>query len=455
MSTADTSPARPPQHHLRPGTNLVRVLAVLALTSVGVFLIPGVSWLLPVCWSIVLGIVVVDYRRARAEISGVTIARTSPPLAGRGRPIRVRWTITRTSTGPLLGEWRDCLPGEAQSPWLCERFSLTPGQFESTFSHVITIPIRGQFQFGPLWLRVESPWRLIELQWSVDGVHPIRVLPETYHSPDELLKDKGAQSLLLDKKSRARQYGVGTEFESLIEFRDGDDPRRIDWRTTARVGHPVVRRFQIERHRDVMLVVDCGRLMGADAGKGSKLDCAVDSALMLARIALQGGDRCGIALFDDQVLGYLPPMNGLSSINSLADCVYAAATRWRESDFTQMFARLHRQQEKRAFVVVISDIVDAETTQRFRASLARLTSRHVVLFAALKTPVLESIAAEDLRGPLDASRKAVAFRLLREREQALHSLRRGGIHVLDVTPDQLTVPLLNRFIELREGQMFA
>ena len=102
----------------------------------------------------------------------------------------------------------------------------------------------------------------------------------------------------------------------------------------------VVRRFQVERHRDVMIVVDCGRLMGADVGRGSKLDCAVDAALNLARVVLQSGDRCGIAAYDHRVRGFLPPIAGTQALRSLIDCVYDLQTQWHESDFTPMLAEL-------------------------------------------------------------------------------------------------------------------
>jgi uncharacterized protein (DUF58 family) len=256
--------------------------------------------------------------------------------------------------------------------------------------------------------------------------------------------------MLLDKISRVRQTGLGTEFEMLSEYRPGDDPRRIDWKTTARLRRPVVRRFQVERHRDVMIVIDCGRLMGADAGRGSKLDCAVDSALILCRTVLESGDRCGLALFDDRVLGYQPPLSGPRALRSLVDSVYNVQSRWAESDFGLMFATLQSRQTKRSLVVILSDIVDVETSTRFRTSLATLSRRHVVLFAGLQTPLLRQIVAEPVATLLDGSRKAVTFRVLRERDEALRSLKRSGVQVLDVEPSRLTVPLLNRFIELRQ-----
>jgi uncharacterized protein (DUF58 family) len=211
----------------------------------------------------------------------------------------------------------------------------------------------------------------------------------------------------------------------------------------------VVRRFLVERHRDIMIVIDCGRLMGTDAGRGTKLDCAIDSALMLCRTALNSGDRCGVALFDNQVLGYLPPVSGTKALRTLADSVYGIQSRWRESDFGLMFATLQLRQTKRSLIVILSDIVDADTSTRFRTSLMTLSRRHVVLFAGLQTPFLRETVAAPVTNLLDGARKAVSFRILREREEALHALRRGGVQVLDVEPSRLTVPLINRFIELR------
>jgi uncharacterized protein (DUF58 family) len=215
----------------------------------------------------------------------------------------------------------------------------------------------------------------------------------------------------------------------------------------------VIRRYQVERHRDVMIAIDCGRLMGASVGNGTKLDCAVDSALMLARTALQTGDRCGIAVFDDAVRRYLAPVAGASSIGPLAEQVYALESKMRESDFGAMFADLQLRQPRRSLIVIISDLVDVETSERMRSSLARLAQRHVVLLAALQTPLLTRSIEGDVATMLDAARKGVAFRLLRQRQRALHSIGRAGVHVLDVKPGDLTIPLINQFIDLRSQDL--
>ena len=179
------------------------------------------------------------------------------------------------------------------------------------------------------------------------------------------------------------------------------------------------------------------------------IDRAVDAALVLARTALKSGDRCGIASYDNQVRSYLPPAAGLPYLKSLTEGVYAAKSEFLESDFGPIFSTLQTRQVKRSLVVVISDVGDVETSEQFRLSLGMLARRHVVLFAALRTPALERVLKEPVTTTLDGARQAVVFRLLREREQAVQTLRHLGVHVLDIEPNKLTVPLVNQFIELR------
>jgi uncharacterized protein (DUF58 family) len=413
----------------------------------------GAVVLLLVLTAAVIVVCLRDYRDLSQKFNGIKVRRRLPTVVGRNLPFHVEWTVEGSGQFVHRGAFRDVVPTVSAPRFSLHRLDLLATGGCQTIDEMLRIPVRGLHRFGPVWVRLEGPLRFLEAQQAVECPGQVKVLPEQYASRDELLKDTSAEIVMLDKLTFSRQHGHGTEFESLHEYRFGDDPRRIDWRTTARLRRPIVRRYQIERHRDVMIVIDCGRLMGTETDRGSKLDCAVDSALLLGRVALQSGDRCGLGMFDDQVRGYLPPVTGAASMNALADCVYDAQVAWRESDFTPMFAALQRRQAKRSLIVVLSDVVDAETSEQFRASLLRLQKRHVVLFAALRTPALKRIVSEPVETILDGARKAVTFRLLHERERALHSLHRGGIFVVDVEPTQLTAPLINQFIELRQRNL--
>jgi uncharacterized protein (DUF58 family) len=281
----------------------------------------------------------------------------------------------------------------------------------------------------------------------------VKVLPERFASRDEFAKEEGAEQLLFDRNIRTRQHGAGAEFESLHEFRDGDDPRKIDWRATGRMRRPVIRKYQIERHRDVMIIIDSGRLMGTQTDRGTKLDCAVDAALILARTVLSGGDRCGIAAYDNGLRAYVPPQSGKPSLQTLVDAVYDLHSEFQESDFGPVFVALQRRQAKRSLIVVLSDVTESETSEGLRSSLFVLSRRHVVLFAALRTPALRQVVHGPAKDFNAAAEHAVAHRLLRDRRHTIQSLGRGGIHVLDVEPQRMTVPLINQFLDLRNRDL--
>ncbi|MBN1851863.1 MAG: DUF58 domain-containing protein [Pirellulales bacterium] len=434
---------------IRPSPRLIYIAGVLVAFSLLAFFWPPVAWLVPPIILLVAILAANDYRALRRDLDAIVLERRMPSTVGRNRPFSMELWLTNQGTNPWTGEVRDVVPRNMQPQIAIHPLNRVAPRQTLRLNSSYRIAVRGLYELGPVWIRLEGRWGMLEGQRSFSCTAPIDVYPEQYHASGKFSKDDTAEVRLLDLLTRSRQQGVGTEFQSLTEYRQGDDPRRMDWRATARYGRPIVRRFQVEQHRDLMLILDCGRLMGTTLGDATKLDSAVDAALMLGRLALQNGDRCGVGVFDKEVLGYLPPVAGRHAMQAITRSIYHVQSRYQESDFSLMFAALQSRQQKRALVVILSDIVDTQTTHRFRASLASLARRHVVVFAALRSPLLAELLHDPVETLLDGHRKMIAFRILREREQAVHMVRRSGVHVLDVEPSKLTVPLINQFIALR------
>lgn len=432
----------------RPGQFLVGAAVVGASTCVAGFWDTRLLVVSAAVFACLAVFSEVDRRRANRYLQRLSVQRSLPFVVGRNRTFECEIRITNDNKHDILIDVRDIVPADCR-PLLATHTCLVKGEDCFSISAQYRIPVRGKHAFDDIWLRVAGPWKLMEAQRGINCAGVVKVLPETFASRDKLTKDMGAEALLLDKITRTRQHGAGTEFESLHAFRDGDDPRRIDWRATARMRQPIVRRFQVERHRDVMILIDTGRLMGSDTDAGSKLDCAVDAALSLARVALQGGDRCGIAAYDSEVRGFLPPVAGIQSLGNIVESVYDLNTRWNESDFTRIHAEMQTRQAKRSLLIVLSDLSDAETSKLQCAALRKLSQQHLVLFAALKTPLLNGIIQTPTESVIDGAEKAVTFRLLRDRSRALHVLERAGVHILDVNPEEVTAPLINEFVDLR------
>jgi uncharacterized protein (DUF58 family) len=433
----------------RPGLNLLWLAAASVVLSAAAFYLPAAAWLLLPLLIAAVVLAIYDGIWLRRHQSELAVSRDIPQVVGRDVSFDVTLNCINKGLAGIRGSVREVAPSEAAPRWWRADFPPRGITGSVLFRQSFRIATRGRFEFGPAWVRMVGPWSMLEGLWEVAGRSRVKVFPEGLVAQDDLSQHLAAEIQVLDRRSKARRRNAGTDFESIHEYRAGDDPRRIDWRTTARTRRLVVRRFQVEQHQDVLILVDCGRLMGAAAGRGSKLDCAVDSALLLARVALTNGDRCGVALFDSQVAGFLPPRSSMAAFHTVVDCIYDAQSRWQETDFASIFALLQSRHQKRSVIIVLSDVGDEETSLRARVALASLAARHVVIFAALQTPLLFAQTRAPIKDRLDAARHAVAYRLLRERERTLHAFSRGNVQVLDVEPGQLTIPLINRYLELR------
>jgi uncharacterized protein (DUF58 family) len=198
------------------------------------------------------------------------------------------------------------------------------------------------------------------------------------------------------------------------------------------------------------VALDCGRLMTAPAGHLIKLDHAVNAALLLAWVAQSQGDRVGLMTFSDRVLDYLAPKRGTRQLSLLSRVLYDIDAEYTEPDFGSAFGYMGRRAGRRSLVVVLTDVLDRESSRELVAHALRLGRRHLVLVVAMADPDL--LAARDR--PVDRASRAyewaAAEELLAERRESFETLQRGGALALDVPADRLSPSVVERYLELKE-----
>ena len=232
----------------------------------------------------------------------------------------------------------------------------------------------------------------------------------------------------------ARRRGEGTEFESLRDYVQGDDPRRIDWRATARRGRFVTRLHQHERNHTVMVAVDASRLMGGHIGETerTKLDCAVDAALAVAWSALHGGDRAGLVVFDRERRLFLEPLARRVHLGAFVDALAPVDSRLVEANYGALAKSLLGRRQRRSLVVVLTDFAESDASALI-APLALLARRHRILLVALRDRRFSRLEEPER----DVYERIVLDDLLREREETLARLRRQGVQTLDLISEAL------------------
>ncbi|MEZ4216944.1 MAG: DUF58 domain-containing protein [Myxococcota bacterium] len=382
------------------------------------------------------------------------VARALPARALVRRPARLALVVRSRAARSLAIEVVDELPRDvAPTDPHAGPLHLAPdAEIEIEVDVVPTV--RGLRELGAPVVLVHSPLGL----WTrrVEGARGalLDVGPDTTKLPrSEALDARRALAALGIRPVRKR--GEGSDFEALREYVPGDDPRHVDWKATARRGRLMTRLHRHERSHRVVIAVDASRLMAAACGDRTKLDWAVDAALALAYTALVHGDRVGVALFDESVRGFVAPRAHRGALGALQRALAHAQPRLVEADHAELVRALGARQRQRALVVVLTDFVEADAP-RFQAPLVALARRHRALLVALRDPIyaeLDAAPAErDERGTDHAMHRRIAIDdLLRDRETALARLRHQGVQTIDLPPEQVVAPVLNRYLALRFG----
>ncbi len=313
-----------------------------------------------------------------------------------------------------------------------------------------TARARGEALLGNVALRVTTPLGLVArtirvpmddrvvIAPSLSGVRRFRWL-----AVHQRLAAAGVRD--------ARRLGEGRSFARLRDYVVGDDPRHIDWKATARRGHPISREFTVEQSQTLYVLVDAGRSMTQLAGAFPRFEYALSSALVLADVAVRAGDRVGAMVFDDQLRVLVPAQRGSGALQALRTALVPVQPTLVEPDYSAAFRTLALRQRKRALVVLLTDVIDARAARSLLAHLSRGASRHLAVVVALRNEALMGAAALPAvdAGVAGLYLSAAAEELLTERATALQRMRDAGVVVLDVAPDAMAAAVVSQYLELK------
>jgi uncharacterized protein (DUF58 family) len=122
------------------------------------------------------------------------------------------------------------------------------------------------------------------------------------------------------------------------------------------------------------------------------------------------------------------------------------------TDYVEGARRLAARQRRRALVVVVSNLGDADGGELPQA-VQLLTRRHLVVHASLRETALDRVLEDPVQDLAGALRTSSAHALLEGRAAAHDALRRRGVKPLDVTPSELPGALVDRYLAIKRARV--
>jgi len=358
------------------------------------------------------------------------VRRTLPSVLSRGVPtsVRIEVFVDRARSVRV----RQVTPGA---------LVLEPSEGGAAFESELVASVRGRHRLPEIGTRAVGPLGLGAFYRRAGDPAEVQVYPDLVTARRLALAAR--EGRLLDSTRRARgPLGLGTDFESVREWTPDDDVRHVNWTATQRLGRPMTNQYRLEQARELVFLLDAGRLMAAPLGNRSRLDAALDAVAAVALAADELDDHCGVVAFDSEVRVQMRPRRagGRDIVRALFDL----QPRLVDSDYEQAFRRVAGG--RRALVLVLCDLFDDDAARALIDAVPVLARRHAVLTATVTDPDLERLVRAPPAIPADVYAAAAAIDLLDARARAAALLQRGGARVVEAEPERFPAACVQAYL---------
>jgi uncharacterized protein (DUF58 family) len=419
-----------------------RAAALCALIAVLAIALP----LDPLIWFPVLALLV-GAAAADAFMAGQPPAMKRDVRSSlvRGEPVGLRIELStqaarqggaaRRGTAGMVGRTR---VRQAVPPEL----TVEPSESPRGLTASLTATVRGRHVLPPVVLRCTGPLGLMRRDFACGDAVELSVFPDL---PGARRRAAARQQRSRDEGLARGALGLGTEFEAIREYAPDDDIRRVNWKATERLGRPMTNQYRVEQDREVLFVVDSGRLMGSPVGDGTRLDASLDALASVAVAADDSGDRPGALAFAGDIRRQIASRRrGAEGLVRALEDLDAVDV---DSDYELAFRVA--AEHKRALVLVLTDLLDDSASRHLADAMPLLARRHAVLIASVRDPDLDAIVSDPPSRLVDVAGQAVALDVLGARERVAARLRGYGAMVIDQPAHLLAEACVGGYIKLK------
>lgn len=273
----------PPPFHILSPRNQLAMGASLGLYMGWTLRNPLLLFVGGVC----AAVLVIAWWLAARGVRDVEVRRTHSPRAFEGQTVPVELELTTRTRGRpslVLVEDEFSPGGLAQVRHLLAR-PMRPRERVTIHYLGECVHRRGLYTIGPVRIEATDPLALFHRRLVLDAYTYVLVYPAAVDLRMLALHRDG--TLYHVGMETSRRPGVSEEFVGLREYRPGDPPNAVHWRSTARHGVPMVREFQEDLTTEVSVFLDMGKMGLTGIGDQTSLEYAIKAAASLSRRAIE------------------------------------------------------------------------------------------------------------------------------------------------------------------------
>ena len=426
------------------------LLVVIILFTIG-FFAPFFFYVALIILAVFVGLIAVEIFLLFHKKDGITVERMVPERLSNGDKNEINLNIKNNYGFSVAIEIIDELPFQFQ-----ERNFLLSSVLEKDSKKQINYSIvpkeRGLYQFGSTNIYVTTLTKLISKRFKNTKNEEVAVYPSFLNlRKHELLASKTA--LLPNGIKRTRKVGQSSEFEQIKDYVTGDDLRHVNWKASAKKQHLMVNHYQEEKAQNVYLLIDKGRTMKMPFDGMSLLDYSINAALMLANISIKRQDKAGLWTFEKKTDVFLKADNKMLQVRKIVDALYHIDTNFKESNYQYVLTDSLKRIQKRSLLILFTNFETLDALKRQLPYLRALAKKHVLLTIIFENTLLNDVHNRKINSTKDIYIQTIASKFVHEKQLIIHELQMHGIKTVYTKPADLSVNLLNKYLEIKRQEI--
>ena len=349
-----------------------------------------------------------------------------------------------------IEDFSPCLPESLNAETLPAVLKLQPDSI-SNLQIKCRPTDRGTFSYPKALFSLKSPWGL----WGYRG--RIRPHGEIRVYPDVFTEQKKLASLFLNRGMCGmhiqRTAGQGREFERLRDYVPGDSFDIISWKATARKARPVSKVFQIENTQNVYAIIDSSRFSMVKKDGKTNLDHYLASALILGAVAEKQKDKFGIIAFDSCIRAFVPAVSGSAGAKTCRDAIYSIKPKCVSPDYNGLFSFIRSRIPRRSLLFFLTDLSDAVPAEEFQQDIELVNRKHLCCVDMLTSEEVRPLFSNPVSNQNELYSSLGGHMKWTDLENVKRSLSRHGVRLGISTRDNLSVHLVNSYINIKRRQL--
>lgn len=425
--------------------------AVVVTLMVIRFFAPWLSIIPFIALLLFAGIFIVEYILLFRKRNAVYAQRAHAERFSNGDENEVKLFIENKYAFPVNADIIDEIPIQFQNRNVHFYTRIHAGK-TSVIDYTLRPVKRGSYDFGKINIYISAFARFIDRRFSFDRAHSVAVYP-SYQQMRKYQLMAMNNRLSEAGLKKQRRLGHSLEFEHIKEYITGDDYRTVNWKATARRGSLMVNNYVEEKSQPVYCAIDKGRLMEMPFDGLSLLDYSINASLVLSSIAVQKEDKAGIITFSDKIGTLLPADKRAYQMQKIQEVLYRQKTRYLESDFEKLYITIRNKISQRSLIVLFTNFASLNGMQRQKSYLKKIAERHLLVVVFFQNTEMKKALEQEASNLKDIYTQTIVEQFEFEKKQIVQELKQEGILTILTPPQNLTVQVLNKYLEIKARQL--